>query len=74
MYAITPSERYLNLEMCGRTLEMAEICLLVEGGLVETERVDNVVDLDGAILDTFLGLLSRCVGTSVCISILAWSY
>jgi hypothetical protein len=44
---------------------MAEICLLVEGRLVETERVDNVVDLNGAILDTFLGLLSRCVGTSV---------
>jgi len=40
-------------------------------GGVETERVDNVVDLESTILDTLLGLLSGCVGTSVYISISA---
>lgn len=48
-----------------RTLEVGKICLLVERGLVETERVDNVVDLLSTILDTLLSFLSRCVGTGV---------
>jgi hypothetical protein len=34
--------------------------------LIQAERVDNVVDLNGSILNTLLGLLRRCVGTSVC--------
>ena len=34
---------------------------------METERVDNVVDLGSTILNTLLGFLSRCVGSSVCV-------
>jgi len=37
--------------------------LLVEGGRLETERVDNVVDLLGTRLEGLLNLLSRGVGT-----------
>jgi hypothetical protein len=32
---------------------------------LETERVHDVDNLDGAILDTLLSLLGRCVGTNV---------
>lgn len=32
---------------------------------METERIHNVVNLDGAILNTLLSLLSRRIGTSV---------
>jgi hypothetical protein len=34
-------------------------------GGIQAEGVDNIVDLDGTIFDTFLCLLSRCVGTGV---------
>jgi hypothetical protein len=44
---------------------MAEIWLLVERGRIQTERVDDVVNLDSTILDTLLGLLSRSIGTGV---------
>lgn len=37
---------------------------------MQTEGVDNVVDLDGAVLKTLLSLLSRGVGTSVCSPVL----
>jgi hypothetical protein len=46
-------------------LEVREVRLLVEGGALQTERVDDVVDLDGLILKTLLGLLGGGVGTSV---------
>lgn len=46
---------------------MAEVRLLVKLGGLETERVDNVVDLDSSILNTFFGLLSGSVGTGVCL-------
>lgn len=37
--------------------------LLVERSALETERVGNVVDGNGAVLGTLLGLLGRGVGT-----------
>lgn len=49
-----------------RTLEVGQVALLVEGGGLETERVDDVVDLDGGVLKTLIGLLSGSVGTGVC--------
>lgn len=47
------------------TLEVSQVALLVEAGGLETERVDDVVDLDLGILKTLVGLLSGSVGTSV---------
>jgi len=44
---------------------MAKILLLVERGLLKSERVDDIVDLFGRVLDTLLGLFSRCVGAGV---------
>jgi len=44
---------------------MAEIALLVEAGLVQAERVDNVKDLRGGIFGTLLGFLGGGVGTNV---------
>lgn len=44
---------------------MCEVALLVELGLLETERVDNVVDLLDGILDTLLGLLGGSVGANI---------
>jgi hypothetical protein len=46
---------------------MTEIRLLVEGSLVKAERVHDVIDLDSTIFDTLLSLLSRCIGTGICI-------
>jgi len=48
-----------------RTLEVREVGLLVEAGALQTERVDDVVDLDGLILNTLLGLLGGGVGANV---------
>ena len=48
------------------TLEVGKVALLVEVGALETERVNNVVDLDGLVLNTLvITALSRSVGTSV---------
>lgn len=44
---------------------MGKIRLLVELGGLKTERVDDVVDLLGTILNALLGLLGGSVGTSV---------
>ena len=47
------------------TLEVCEVALLVEAGLVQTERVDDVnLGLD-AVVGTFLLLLLGSIGTSV---------
>jgi hypothetical protein len=47
-------------------LEVAEVGLLVEGGLVEAEVVDNVDDGGGGILSALVAtILSRGVGTDV---------
>ena len=43
-------------------LEVGEIGLLVEGGLLETEGVDDVVNLRRTLLKRLLGLLSGGVG------------
>ena len=51
------------------TLEVGEVALLVELGLVETERVDDIdLGLD-VVVGTLLGLLSGSVGTSVCVGL-----
>lgn len=48
------------------TLKVGQVALLVETGLVEAERVDDI-DLGlGLVLGTLLLLLSGGVGTSVC--------
>lgn len=47
------------------TLEVGEEALLVERGALETERVDDVVDLDGLVIKILGGLLGGSVGTSV---------
>jgi len=54
-----------------RTLEVGQVALLVERSALETERVDNVVDLDGRVLQGLLGLLSGRVGADVWRSTLA---
>jgi len=44
---------------------MCEVGLLVEAGFVETERVDNIDDGLGTVLNTFVGLLGGRVGADV---------
>jgi hypothetical protein len=44
-------------------LEISQIRLLVKGGLHQSEGVNDVVDGRSAILDAFLLLLSRWIGT-----------
>jgi hypothetical protein len=52
--------------MCGtRTLEVGKVLLLVEVGLVQTERVDDINDGLGLVLGVLAGLLGRGVGTNV---------
>jgi hypothetical protein len=40
--------------------------------LIQAERVDDVVDFHGFILNTLLCLLSRCIGSSICNPISVW--
>ena len=47
------------------TLEVNKITLLVELGALETERVDNVVDLERGVLEGLLALLGGGVGANV---------
>jgi hypothetical protein len=49
------------------TLEICEVRLLVELGALEAERVDDVVDLDGLVLDTLVSLLGGSVGANICV-------
>ncbi len=49
-----------------RTLEVGEVALLVEGGGLQAEGVDDVVDLGDLVLEGLLGLLGGGVGTGVC--------
>ena len=49
-----------------RTLEIGKVALLVKGGRLKAERVDNVVDLDLLVVEGLLGLLSGSVGTDIC--------
>lgn len=52
--------------MCGtRTLEVGKVLLLVEVGLVQTERVDDINDGLGLVLGIVAGLLGRGIGTNV---------
>jgi hypothetical protein len=48
------------------TLEVGEVALLVEAGLVQAERVDDIDLSLGLVVGTLLGLLGGSVGTSVC--------
>jgi hypothetical protein len=47
------------------TLEMGEVLLLVVAGALETERMDDVVDLDLLVLNSLLGLLGGRIGANV---------
>lgn len=49
----------------GLTLEVSKVTLLVEAGALETERVNNVVDLDGGILESLIGLFGGSVGAGI---------
>lgn len=51
--------------MVMRTLQIGKEALLVESGALETEGVDNVVDLDLGVVKLLLSLLSGGVGTGV---------
>jgi len=48
------------------TLEVGKIRLLIERSALEAERVNDVVHLDGLVLNTLLGLLSGSVGADIC--------
>lgn len=58
----------LSLDSLHVALDVGNKGLLVERGLLETKRVDNVVDGDGTLLNIVAGLLSRGVGTNVNVS------
>ncbi len=47
------------------TLEVSQVALLVELSALETERVDNVIDLLLGVLETLFSLLGGSVGASV---------
>ena len=51
---------------------MGDVRLLVELGRLETERVDNVVDLGGTLLKVLSGLLGGSVGTGVWVIVLVF--
>ncbi len=48
-----------------RTLEVGKVGLLVERGALQTERVDDVVDLLLGVLQGLIGLLGGRVGANV---------
>jgi len=48
-----------------RTLEVAEVALLVEAGLLQAEAVGDVEDHLGVVVDGFLAFLGRWVGADV---------
>ena len=47
----------------GTDLEVGKVGLLVELGRLETERVDDIVDGNGTVLNTLVLLLGGGVGT-----------
>jgi hypothetical protein len=53
----------LSLDGLHVALEIAQIALLVEYGGLESEGVDNVVNLGGSFFKSLILLLSRGVGT-----------
>lgn len=56
----------LSLDGLHVTLDIGHVGLLVEGGLGQTERVDDVVNSLGVGLNTFVTtILSRGVGTDI---------
>lgn len=57
-----------------RTLKVGEVGLLVERGRLETERVDDVVDLSSTVVEGLLGLLGGSVGTDVYMKVLAGGF
>lgn len=58
------------LDLLHVSLKVGEVRLLVELGRLETERVDDVVDLDGTLLKSLLSLLGGSVGTGVWLIVL----
>ena len=55
----------LVLDSLHVSLEVAEVALLVECGLIETEGVDNIDHGLCRVIGTLLGLLSGSIGTGV---------
>jgi len=49
-------------------LEISEVGLFIEGSRLETERVDDVIDLGRALLKSFILILGRWVGTYLKVS------
>jgi len=72
MYPVIPRQSFA----CGacvwkglrgkRTLEVGQVRLLVELGARVAEGADDVVDLDGRVLESLLALLGGSVGAGVC--------
>jgi len=54
-----------RLDLLHVLLEMCEVGLLVERGLVQAEGVDDVDDLLGRVLDTLLGFFGRGIAAGV---------
>jgi hypothetical protein len=52
---------------------MAEVGLLIERSLGETEGVHDVVDLESTVLDTLISFLGGGIGTSVYEDVLAYA-
>lgn len=48
-----------------RTLQVQAIALLVEASLLKLERVEDVVDLLGTLVEALLGLFGGSIGTGV---------
>lgn len=61
--------RLLFVPVIIRTLEVGEVALLVEAGLVQAEGVDDVDDLVLVVLDGLLGLLGGSIATGVCVQL-----
>jgi len=49
----------------GLTLQIGKILLLVEACGLQAERMDDVVDADGGVVKSLLGLLGGRVGTDI---------
>ena len=67
MYPCDPAGQdfYSVRRMNSGYLEISEERLFIEGGRLQPERVDNVVDLGSALLERILLILSRGVGTFI---------
>lgn len=56
-----------EISLGGHTLKVGQEALLVELGALQTERGNNVVDLDLGVVEVLASFLGRGVGTDVCL-------